>query len=67
MIRLFSKKRVCLVSLKPNQDLDYVNQLFEAGDIKPVLDGPYTLRDLPKMIQYFGAGKHQGKVVIALE
>ena len=67
MIRMFSKKRICLVNLKPNKDLDYINQLFEAGNVKPVLDGPYTLSEVPEMIQYFGLGKHKGKVVVALE
>ena len=67
IIRLLSKKRVCLVNLKPNQDLDYINQLFDAGNIKPMLDGPYTLSDVPDIIEYFGVGKHKGKVVVALE
>ncbi len=66
IIRRFSKKRVCLVALKPNQDLDYINELFEAGKVKPVIDGPYQLSEVPEAIQYFGEGKHKGKVVIAL-
>ena len=64
IIRLFSKKRVCLVGLKPNKDLDYINQLFDAGKLKPVLDGPYRLDEIPDRIQDFGDGKHQGKVVV---
>ncbi len=64
IIRLFSKKRVHLVNLKPNQDLDYMNQLFEAAKLKPLIDGPYKLSELPEIIQYFGEGKHKGKVVI---
>ncbi|NEQ66648.1 MAG: NAD(P)-dependent alcohol dehydrogenase [Symploca sp. SIO2D2] len=64
IIHLFSKKRVSLVNLQPNKDLDYINKLFQAGGIKPVLDGPYRLSEVPEMIQYFGRGKHKGKVVI---
>ncbi|MDJ0799841.1 MAG: zinc-binding dehydrogenase, partial [Calothrix sp. MO_167.B12] len=67
IIRLFSKKRVHLVNLKPNKDLNYMNKLFEAGKIKPVIDGPYKLSEVPEIIKYFGEGKHKGKVVIALE
>ena len=67
IINRFSQKKVCLVALKPNKDLDYVNRLFEAGEIKPVLDGPYKLSDIPKLIHYFGMGQHKGKVVISLE
>ncbi|NEQ65261.1 MAG: NAD(P)-dependent alcohol dehydrogenase [Symploca sp. SIO2D2] len=67
IIRLLSNKRVCLVNLQPNKDLDYINKLFQAGGIKPVLDGSYRLSEVPEMIQYFGMGKHKGKVVIAIE
>ncbi|MEM1171181.1 MAG: zinc-binding dehydrogenase [Cyanobacteria bacterium P01_H01_bin.35] len=67
IIGIFSKKRVCLVNLKLNKDLDYINKLFETGNIKPVLDGPYTLSEVPDMIQYFCLGKHKGKVVITIE
>ena len=65
IIRWFTQKTVRLVTLKPNKDLTYVNKLFEAGKIKPEIDGPYPLSDVPAMIQYFGEGKHKGKVVIA--
>jgi NADPH:quinone reductase-like Zn-dependent oxidoreductase len=67
IIRKFSKKNIRIVALKPNKDLDYVNELFEAGKIEPVIDGPYKLDEVPKAIQHFGEGKHKGKVVIALE
>lgn len=67
IIRLFSRKRICLVSLKPNKDLGYINELFEAGKVKPVIDGPYLFNEVPAAVQYFGEGKHQGKVVITLD
>lgn len=67
IIGMFSKKRVGLVNLKPNKDLDYMNQLFEAGKIKLVIDGSYKLSEVPEAVQYFGSGKHKGKVVITLE
>ena len=35
--------------------------------MKPIIDGPYLLNEVPRLIQYFGAGQHQGKVVIALD
>ncbi|MEL4895202.1 NAD(P)-dependent alcohol dehydrogenase [Crocosphaera sp. Alani8] len=67
IIRLLTQKNVRLVNLKPNKDLNYINKLVIAGHIKPVLDGPYTLSEVPEMIQYFGMGKHKGKVVIAIK
>lgn len=67
IIRLLSGKDVRLVNLKPNKDSAYVNDLFEAGKLKPLIDGPYALSEIPKLLQYFGEGKHKGKVVIGLE
>ena len=63
-ISFFSKKRMHIVALKPNKDLNYISELFEAGKIRPVIDGPFNLSQLPEAIQYFGEGRHQGKVVI---
>jgi len=66
-ISKFYKKSTDIVALKPNKDLDYINELYETGRIKPVIDGPYKLSEVPELIQYFGEGKHTGKVVITLE
>lgn len=66
MKRWFKGKRLELLALKPNRQLVRINELFEAGHLKPVIDGPYPLREAPRAVQYFGEGKHYGKVVIAL-
>ena len=44
-----------------------MNQLFEAGKLKPLIDGVYKLSEIPEIINYFGEGKHKGKVVISLK
>lgn len=67
IIRRFSKKSIRIVALKPNKDLNYMNDLIEAGKVKPVIDGPYTLDEIPKAIRYFSEGKHNGKVVISIK
>jgi NADPH:quinone reductase-like Zn-dependent oxidoreductase len=64
--RKFGKKNMHIVALKQNKDLAFINELFEAGKIKPVIDGPYKLSEAAHAIQYFGEGKHQGKVVISI-
>ena len=66
-ISFFKRKYVSVLGLKPNKDLAFINELFEAGKIKPVIDGPCKLSEVPEIIQYFGEGKHKGKVVITLE
>ena len=66
-ISIISKKSVRIVMLKPNRDLAYVSELFEAGKVKPVIDGSYKLSELIEAMRYFGEGKHKGKVVIVME
>ena len=65
IIRRLTQKTVHLVGLQPNKDLAYVNELLATGQLKPIIDGPYPLNEVPRLIQYFGAGQHKGKVVIA--
>jgi NADPH:quinone reductase-like Zn-dependent oxidoreductase len=60
------KKKMKLVILKPNKDLAYINELFEAGKIHPVIDGSYKLEEVPDAFRYFGEGHHKGKVVISI-
>ena len=67
LVSLFTGKRARLVILKENKGLAYLCELFEAGKLKPVIDGPYRLSELPEAMRYFGEGKHKGKVVITLE
>jgi NADPH:quinone reductase-like Zn-dependent oxidoreductase len=62
-----NKKKIRFVVLRPNKDLAYMNELFEAGKVKPVIDGPYRLSEVPEAFQYFGEGHHKGKIVITVE
>ena len=64
---MFSKKKVRIVVLKPNKDLVYMNELFQAGKVKPVTDGPYMLEDVPNAFRLFGKGDHKGKIVILVK
>ncbi len=63
---IISKKKICIVGLKQNRDLAYMNELFETGKIKPVIDKPYNFSELPEAMQYFGEGKQKGKIVITV-
>jgi NADPH:quinone reductase-like Zn-dependent oxidoreductase len=66
-ISLINKKHIRIVTLKTNKDLIYINELFEAGKIKPVIDGPYKLEEIHKAFRLFGKGHHKGKIVITME
>jgi NADPH:quinone reductase-like Zn-dependent oxidoreductase len=65
-VSMLSDKRVRIVALKPNKDLAFVNDLFEAKHLKCVIDGPYPLNELPRALERFGEAKHVGKVVISV-
>lgn len=65
-ISMVSKKHIRIVALKPNKDLAYMNGLFEAGKIKPVIDGPYKLEEVPEAFRIFGKADHKGKLVITI-
>jgi NADPH:quinone reductase-like Zn-dependent oxidoreductase len=60
-------KKIRIVVLKANKDLAYMRELFEAGKVIPVIDGPYRLSQVPEAFRHFGEGRHKGKVVITLE
>jgi NADPH:quinone reductase-like Zn-dependent oxidoreductase len=64
--RLTTGKTVRLVGLRANRDLPYMNEQFEAGKLTPVIDGSYTLDDAREAFRHFGAGNHQGKIVITI-
>lgn len=67
LVRRLSKKNVRVLALKPNKDLDHASELFEAGKVTPVIDGPYRLGEVPEVIQRFGDGSHKGKLVISVK
>lgn len=67
VISLFSGKTMKIISLKTNHDLMPIHQLYEKGKLQFVIDGPYTLEEVPQAITRFGAGKHLGKIVIAVK
>ena len=52
---------------KPNKDLAFMKELFEAGKVVPVIDGRYPLSEVPEALRYFGEGHAKGKIVITVE
>lgn len=59
-------KRLEVVMLKPNRDLDTFNELFEAGKFRPVIDSEFafTESDVRDAFRHFGASAHTGKIVV---
>jgi len=48
-------------------DLLYLNELVEAGKVKPVLDRKYTLPESADAVRYLEEGHAKGKVIIMTE
>ena len=66
LIFMMHKKHIRIVALKLNKDLAYMNALFEAGKVKPVIDGPYSLDETTEAFRLFGKAAHKGKIVIEI-
>lgn len=66
VIAMGGKKKMRVVALKPNKDLVYMSELFEAGKVRPVMEHFRTLNEVPEAMRHFGAGNHKGKVVVTL-
>lgn len=59
-------KKLRVIGLDTNRDLDYFNELFEAGKFKPVIDSEFafTDTDVRNAFHRFGTAAHKGKIVV---
>jgi NADPH:quinone reductase-like Zn-dependent oxidoreductase len=62
-------KKMGLVMWKPNkkEDLVFLQDLFEAGKVVPVIDRRYPLSEVPEALRYLEEGPNLGKIVITVE
>jgi NADPH:quinone reductase-like Zn-dependent oxidoreductase len=61
-------RKVKLLLLRPNpSDLGYLNELFEAGKVVPVIDKMYPLGEVADSFRYYEKGVVRGKIVIAVQ
>ncbi|MBN3519429.1 NAD(P)-dependent alcohol dehydrogenase [Algoriphagus lutimaris] len=64
--RKSSGKNLLILSLIPNKDLESITQFMLKNEFKLQIDGPYSFDKIPGLVQYFGNGLHQGKIVIKI-
>lgn len=61
------KKLVSQLAKPPNErDWAFMRELLESGQVTPVIDRRYTLREVPEALRYLGKGHARGKVVITV-
>jgi len=63
---MIQSKHLRIVALKPNKDLAFMNDLFEKGKVRTVIDGPYRLDQLGEAFRHFAKADHEGKIVITM-
>jgi NADPH:quinone reductase-like Zn-dependent oxidoreductase len=66
-LSMTGRKKLGAMLVKPNQGLDVLKELTEAGQVKPVIDRHYPLRETAEALQYYGEGHSRGKVIITVE
>ncbi len=49
------------------EDLLFMNELFEAGKLTPLIDRQYPLSELPQAMRHFAQGHPHGKIVVTVE
>jgi len=67
LISMSGNKKLTLILHKPNKGLNILNELFEAGKIKPVVDRCFPISKTAEAFRYYGEGHFKGKVVITLQ
>jgi NADPH:quinone reductase-like Zn-dependent oxidoreductase len=64
---LRASQTVVFFIAQPNkEDLELLQQLVVAGEVEPVIERRYELRDAPEALAYLGEGHARGKLVVAI-
>jgi NADPH:quinone reductase-like Zn-dependent oxidoreductase len=61
-----SQKVTFFVANVNREDLLFMNELFEAGKVTPLIDRQYKLSELPEAMRHFAEGHPHGKIVIEI-
>jgi NADPH:quinone reductase-like Zn-dependent oxidoreductase len=67
MSRSGGKQMGNLLHRQNAEDLVFMKELLESGQVVPVIDRRYPLNKVPDAFRYFGQGHARGKVVITME
>jgi NADPH:quinone reductase-like Zn-dependent oxidoreductase len=67
-VSLTGKQQLVSRLAKPPNETDwaFMKELLESGQVTPVIDRRYPLREVPEALRYLGEGHASGKVVITM-
>ncbi len=63
---LVSQKFVMFVARANQEDLAVIRDLMAAGKVKPVIDGRYSLREVPEAMRYLETKRARGKIIVTV-
>ncbi|PQJ20763.1 NAD(P)-dependent alcohol dehydrogenase [Tenacibaculum sp. SG-28] len=66
LLNLFSSKSFRIASLHPNKNLLKIAQLYVDKKLQIKIEGPFIFGQIPALIEYFGSGKHLGKIAVSV-
>ncbi|HEY94282.1 MAG TPA: NAD(P)-dependent alcohol dehydrogenase [Dehalococcoidia bacterium] len=49
------------------EDLAYMAELIESGEVKPVIDTVYPLDQVPEALKHYETGRARGKIIISIQ
>lgn len=68
LISMASCAKLGMLMWKPlnEQDVVFLKELLEAGDLTPVIDRTYPLSEVPQALRYQNERRTRGKIVITM-
>jgi NADPH:quinone reductase-like Zn-dependent oxidoreductase len=68
LISMAGSQKIGMVMWKPfrAEDVAFLTELLEAGELKPVIDRTYPLTEVPEALRHQEAGHPRGKIVITV-
>lgn len=67
LISKLSGKTIGLMGYRPKRkDLEELNQLYDQGKVKPVIDRVFPLQETAEAFRYFEKGEFKGKIIISI-
>lgn len=68
LLSLFTRQKAIMLMARSNpKDLSFMGELFEKGELTPVIDRACALAETPAALRYLEAGHARGKVVVRID